>query len=228
MILLADAHRHADQAEASVALVHHAAPVVEVLPVDVPVDDGLRGPAVSGFGEMWEERVNCTGAYRKWGEAWSGEGETGMEGKRTTHCFSLLPRQWHPGVTSGILDMIETVLKIESEKWKLLSRVWLFATPWTIQSMAFSRPQYWSIFPFPSSGDLSKPGIKLRSSTMWVDSLPAEPQGKPKNTGVGSLSLLQQIFLPQESNWGLLHCRKILYQLSYQERFGNPTSQVYI
>ena len=34
----------------------------------------------------------------------------------------------------------------------------------------------------------------------------------------GSLSLLQQIFLTQESNWGLLHCRQILYQLSYQER----------
>ena len=37
-----------------------------------------------------------------------------------------------------------------------------------------------------------------------------------KNTGVGSLSLLQGIFLTQESNWGLLHCRRILYQLSYQ------------
>ena len=31
-----------------------------------------------------------------------------------------------------------------------------------------------------------------------------------------SLSLLQWIFLTQESNWGLLHCRQILYQLSYQ------------
>ena len=52
-----------------------------------------------------------------------------------------------------------------------------------------------------------------------VDSLPAEPQGKPKNTGVGSLSLLQQIFLTQELNWGLLHCRRIVYQLSYE---GSP------
>ena len=46
--------------------------------------------------------------------------------------------------------------------------------------------------------------------------LPAEPQGKPKNTGVGSLSLLQGIFATQELNQGLLHCREILYQLSYQ------------
>ena len=38
-----------------------------------------------------------------------------------------------------------------------------------------------------------------------------------KNTGVGSLSLLQGIFLTQESHWGLLHCGWILYQLSYQE-----------
>ena len=48
-----------------------------------------------------------------------------------------------------------------------------------------------------------------------MDSLPAEPQGQPKNTGVGSLSLLQQIFPTHESNWGLLLCRQILYQLSY-------------
>ena len=47
------------------------------------------------------------------------------------------------------------------------------------------------------------------------------PQGSPwnspaQNAGVGSLSFLQGIFLIRESNWGLLHCRQILYQLSYQ------------
>ena len=63
------------------------------------------------------------------------------------------------------------------------------------------------------------PGIEPRSPTLQADSLPAEPQGKPKNTGVGSPSLLQQIFLTQESNQGLLHCRRILYQLSYE---GSP------
>ena len=50
-----------------------------------------------------------------------------------------------------------------------------------------------------------------------MDSLPAEPQRKPKNTGVGSLSLLLQIFPTKESNWGLLNYRRILSQLSYQE-----------
>ena len=90
--------------------------------------------------------------------------------------------------------------------------------PWTIQFMKFSRPEYWSGWPFPSPGDLPNPGIKPGSAALQVDSLPAEPQGKPKNTGVGSLSLLQQIFPTQESNQGFLHCRRILYQLSYQGR----------
>ena len=60
------------------------------------------------------------------------------------------------------------------------------------------------------------PRIEPRSPTLQVDSLSDEPQGKPKNTGVGSLSLLQQIFPIQELNQGLLHCRRIIYQLSYQ------------
>ena len=51
---------------------------------------------------------------------------------------------------------------------------------------------------------------------MQADSLSSEPPGKSKNTRVGSLSLLQRIFLIQESNWGLLHCKWLLYQLSYQ------------
>ena len=41
---------------------------------------------------------------------------------------------------------------------------------------------------------------------------------EPKNTGVGSLSFLQQIFQTHKSNRGLLLCRRILYQLSYQGR----------
>ena len=66
-------------------------------------------------------------------------------------------------------------------------------------------------------GDLLNPCIKPRFPALQADSLPSEPQGKPKNSGVGSLSLLQGIFPTQELNLGLLHCRWILYQLSYQE-----------
>ena len=88
--------------------------------------------------------------------------------------------------------------------------------------MKFSRPEYWSGYTFPSPGDLPNTGIKPRSPALHVDSLPAELQEKPKNTGVGSLSLLQWIILTQESNQGLLHCRCILYQLSYRLFKGNP------
>ena len=70
--------------------------------------------------------------------------------------------------------------------------------------------------PCPPPGDLPNPGIKPRSPTLQADSLPSELQGKPKNTGVGSLSLFQGNFSIQESNLGLPHCRWILYQLSYQ------------
>jgi len=82
--------------------------------------------------------------------------------------------------------------------------------------MEFSSPDYWSGQPFPSPGDLPNPGIKPRSPSLQADFLPVEPPGKPKNTGVGSLSLLKRIFPTQGLNQGLLHCRWILYQLSYQ------------
>ena len=65
-------------------------------------------------------------------------------------------------------------------------------------------------------GNLPNPGIKPRSPTLQVYSLLSEPAGKPKNTGVDSLSLLQGNFSTQESNWGPLLCRWIPYQRSYQ------------
>ena len=86
--------------------------------------------------------------------------------------------------------------------------------------MEFSKSEYWSGYLFPSPGELPNPGTEPRSPALQEDSLPAKPQGKLKNAGVGSLSLLRGIFPTQESNWGLLHCRQILYQLSYQ---GSPT-----
>ena len=74
--------------------------------------------------------------------------------------------------------------------------------------------------------DCSPPGFSvhgvLQASILeWV-AMPSprgfsQPPGKPKNTGVGRLYPLQGIFSTQESNWGLLHCRRILYQLRYQE-----------
>ena len=86
-------------------------------------------------------------------------------------------------------------------------------TDYTVHGILQARILEW--IAFPVSWRSSQPRDQPRSPTLQADSLPAEPQRKPKSTGVGSLSILQQIFLTQESNQGILHCRWILYQLSY-------------
>ena len=90
-----------------------------------------------------------------------------------------------------------------------------------LMGSALCTPLGWfHLYPFPvinpSLGELPNPGIEPSSPTLQADSLPAELPGKPKNTGVGSLSLLQWIFPTQGLNPVLRHCRQILYQLSYQ------------
>ena len=60
-------------------------------------------------------------------------------------------------------------------KSKSLSHVQLFATPWTLQSMEFSMPEA-----FPFSRGFSNSGMEPRSPALQADSLPAEPQGKPR------------------------------------------------
>ena len=76
---------------------------------------------------------------------------------------------------------------MNSVKVKSLSRVRLFATPWTIAhqapvSMGFSRQEYWSALPFPSPGDLPNPGIKPRSPALQADALTSEPPTLKKRT----------------------------------------------
>ena len=67
---------------------------------------------------------------------------------------------------------------------KSLSCVQLFATPWTVARQAplvtgFSRPEYWSGWPFPFPGDLPDPGTEPGSPALQTDSLPLEPPGTP-------------------------------------------------
>ena len=115
-----------------------------------------------------------------------------------------------------ILNNSQRLLKwCANVKWKSLRHVWLFVTPWIVHGNSpgqntgvGSHSLLQGMFPTQ--------GLKPRSPALQADSLPAEPPGKPKNTAVGSLSLLQGIFPTQESNLGLLHCRQILYQMSYQ------------
>ena len=77
--------------------------------------------------------------------------------------------------------MVNWTLKV---KVKSLSRVRLFAAPWTVAylaspSMGFSRQEYWSGLPFPSPGHLPDPGIEPRSPALQADALTSEPPGKP-------------------------------------------------
>ena len=63
---------------------------------------------------------------------------------------------------------------------KSLSRVQLFATPWTVAyqtplSMEFSRQEHWSGLPFPSPEDFLNPGIEPGSPALQADALPSEP-----------------------------------------------------
>ena len=67
-------------------------------------------------------------------------------------------------------------------KEKSLSPVRLFATPWCVAcqappSMGFSRQEYWSGLPSPSSGYLPDPGIKPRSPTLEANSFLSELPG---------------------------------------------------
>ena len=114
-------------------------------------------------------------------------GHTTIYLKKVVH-----PMLLHPVHTAGGTTAIFSMVKVKVAQSRLTP-----VTPWTLQSMEFSRPEYWSWQPFPSSGDLPKPGTEPRSSSLQADSLPAEPQGKPKNTRVGSLSLSSGTFLPR-------------------------------
>ena len=109
-----------------------------------------------------------------------------------------------------------------------LSHVRFFATPWIVAcqaplSMGILQARILELVAMPFSRGCSHPGIKPRSHTLQADSLPSEQPGKQKNTGVGSLSLLRGNFPTQESHQGLLNCRWILYQLSYQ---GSPMNRI--
>ena len=76
--------------------------------------------------------------------------------------------------------------RVKEKKVKSLSRVQLFATPWTVAyqappSLGFSRQEYWSGLPFPSPRDFPNPGIEHGSPALQADTLLSEPPGKPSS-----------------------------------------------
>ena len=98
------------------------------------------------------------------------------------HCRRMLYQLSHQGSPPTFFVSALYLLCTQS-----LSRVWLFATPWTAARqaplcMGFSRQEYWSGLPCPPPGNLPNPGIESRSLALHVDSLLSEPLGKLKNT----------------------------------------------
>ena len=90
-------------------------------------------------------------------------------------------------------------------KVKSLSRVRLFATPWTVayqapQSMEFSRQEYWSGLPSPSPGDLPSSRIEPGSPTLQADALPSEPAVLNKKCVSSGTSLVIQGLRLHSSN----------------------------
>ena len=120
-------------------------------------------------------------------------------------------------------------------KWKVkvksLSRVWLLVTPWTaayqaLPSMGFSRQEYWSGVPLPSSMCVLVASIVSSS----FNSIDYNPQGSSIH-GILQARILEWVAIPfsrvssltQGLNPGILYCRWILYYLSHQ---GSP-KQIY-
>ena len=110
----------------------------------------------------------------------------------SNYFFKYMPRSSYSDSIKGKIHSKEPILGCPSLNSNpkcssaiVLSRVWLFATLWTVAhqtplSKGFSRQEYWSGLPFPSPGDFPDPGIKPVSPVspaLWADSLPTEPSG---------------------------------------------------
>ena len=98
--------------------------------------------------------------------------------KKKSSALLVLPSILFPHSQLLIKRKIQFLKREKKEERKLLIHVQLLATPWAIQSMEFSKPEYWSEEPFPSPEDLPRPGIEPRPPALQADSSPAEPQGK--------------------------------------------------
>ena len=116
-----------------------------------------------------------------------------------SHSFTFIKRLFSSSLLSAI-------------KWKSLSHVWHFMTPW--HRILQARILEWVAFPF--SRGSSQPRDRTQVSSIAGRFFTSWATREAQEYWVGSLSLLQWIFPTRELNPGLLHCRWILYQLSYQ------------
>ena len=111
-------------------------------------------------------------------------------------------------------------------KWKSLSPVRLFMTPWgyTVYGILQDRILKWVTFTFSRGSSQSRDPTQVSRIvggffTSWATR-------EAQEYCSGSLSLLQGIFPTQESNQGLLHCTRILYQLSYEGSLSLKTGSL--
>ena len=130
-----------------------------------------------------------------------------------------------PNLFRNLIYYVESIVIVIV---KSLSRVRLFATPWTVAngappSMGFSRQEYWSGLPFPSPGDLPDPGIEPGSPALQADALPSEPPGKSyvesigeckakrscKTAFVNIINLRSIVKLMIQRNWSVFHLLRI-------------------
>ena len=131
--------------------------------------------------------------------------------------FTQQVRKISVNIISFLLLLVALSPNRSGVKWKLLHRVQLFVTSWTVQSMEFFRPEYWSGYPFPSPGDPPNPGIKPRSPTLKADSLPAEPPGKPNRREITKHHCWPML-------WGWLLAKMPQMQCLYKERYQENIS----
>ena len=141
---------------------------------------------------------------------WNGLRESSGRISCSCHCSTAMPRS-HSKERSSFLSQVEGQTKPKTnDTWHLikedLCRGWGCGS-WT-QRLWFCS---WLLITIRVSESCS-----VVSNSSWPHELYSPWNSPGQNTGVGCLSLLQWIFPTQESNWGLLHCRWIFYQLSYQ------------
>ena len=148
------------------------------------------------------------------------------EGLATTERPNMYLEGWnlqcHLLEERGVGDQVQLQQKVKS-----LSRVRLFATPWTVAyqpppSMWFSRQEYWGGLPFPSPGDLPDPGIEPGCPAFQVDALTSEPRGKPSHsTGCNHLCPLPK---PGYQLLKIMRFREVpnLWTHSWAERVAHP------
>ena len=135
------------------------------------------------LGELWQGSVSRLDAVG----CWTHRGKVALV--QTINCFYFIEIQliygvWISAVViqlcifffiffsirvyHGTLNVVPCATRwSESESPSVVSDS---ATPWTLQSTGFSRPEHWSWELFPSPGDLPNPGIEPWSPTLQADS----------------------------------------------------------